>query len=338
MSSTITLNDPCSQRALAQRDLTDPQAGPHALQQLITDAHSALAEKWHCRRQLQRGSHAIPRSKAPDLVRPLPSGLGLRPNMRALLPDLLAAHALDAPEDLLLIAPGQVYRRSPIAPLYSSEPHQLELWRLRQGQLSTIDLAEMLRTVMATLLPGHHYRLLPATRPHLALGMRIDVLSAQGWLMIGRTGLLAPAMLVSAGLDPERYSVMGMSLGLDRILMQRKGIPHIQLLRSELPDIVDQMLNLDPFQLPAGDAPMLTRELPLTSARPCDAAELADQLRLVLPERLDQIAAAEVHGTTLRLRLHHPLRRLTEHEADAIAAAVAAALQLPETLEQTAYA
>ena len=52
-------NDPAAQRALTQRDLTDPAAGPHALQQLIADAHTALAHRWHCRRELHRGAAVI---------------------------------------------------------------------------------------------------------------------------------------------------------------------------------------------------------------------------------------------------------------------------------------
>lgn len=338
MPSSTPLDGP-SHRALAQRDLTSPQAGPHALQHLIADAHTALAEHWRCRRQLQRGSLTVPQHTTPDLARPLPAGLGLRPHMRALLPELLATHALDAPEDLLLISPGQVYRRSPIAPLYSSEPHQLELWRLHCGRLSSIELANMLRTVMSTLLPGRSYRLLPAARPHLSHGMRIDLLSAEGWITIGRTGLLAASVLSSAGLDAATHSAIGMSLGLDRILMLRKGVPHIQLLRSELPAIAEQMLDLRPFELPAGDASPLVRELPLAPTAGYDAAELADQIRLALPEQLELIAAADLlPGQKLRLRLHHPLRQLSQREADAVAAAVAVTLQLPTPLAQAASA
>lgn len=338
MSSSLTL-EALSRRALAQRDLTDPQAGPHVLQQLITDAHSALAEHWQCRRQLQRGNLILPASQLPDPHRPLLAGLGLRPRTRALLPDLLTTQALDAPDDLLLISPGQVFRRSPISPLHSSEPHQLELWRLQRGQLSTVELAEMLRTVMSVLLPGHAYRLLPAARPHLSHGMRIDLRTAAGWLPIGRTGLLAASVLAAAGLNPGNHTAIGMSLGLDRILMQRKRIPHIQLLRSELSAIADQMQDLAPFQLPAKDVAPLVRELSLRPGVTHDAAELADQIRLALPEQLERIAAAEaLPGHRLRLRLYHPLRQLSEREADALAAAVATALQLPATLAHPAYA
>lgn len=336
MSSSNTLDAP-SRRALTLRDLTDPQAGAHALQQLITAAHTALAEHWQCQRQLQRGSPILSSSTTPDIVRPLPAGLGLRPNMRALLPELLAAHALDTPDDLLLISPGQVYRRSPITSLSSSEPHQLELWRLHRSQLSTVDLAEMLRTVMSELLPGQAYRLLPAARPHLSHGMRIDLLSNNGWLPIGRTGLLAQSTLAAAGLDTTHYSVIGMSLGLDRVLMQRKGIPHIQWLRSKRPGLAEQMLDLEPFHPPAGRTTLLIRELSLGQTH--DATELADQIRLALPEQLELIATADVlNGQKLRLGLHHPLRQLEQQEADSIVAAVASALQLPAALTRSAYA
>lgn len=327
-----------SRRALALRDLTDPHAGPHALQQLVTDTHTALAQRWGCRRQLQRGTIIVAASDPAGIERQLTPELALRPRMRSLLPELLSAQALDLPEDLLLVCPGMVYRRSPISPLHSSEPHQLDLWRLRRGRLGTIELAEMLRTVLSTLLPGRHYRLLPAARPHLSHGMRIDLHTSHGWLAIGRAGLLAPPLLAAAGLDPAGLSAIGMTLGLDRVLMQRKGIHHIQLLRSQLPAIATQMLDLGPFQLPV-DAPLQIRDIALPSATRSSAEQLADHIRILLPEQLDMIEAVELlAGNRLRLSLRHPCRQLSGRDADAIAAAVGDLLAQPATEPRAAYA
>ena len=327
-----------SRRALTLRDLTDPHAGRHALQQLVTDAHTALAQRWGCRRQLHRGALVVSPNAAGGSERLLTPELALRPRMRALLPELLSAQALDMPDDLLLICPGMVYRRSPITPQHSSEPHQLDLWRLQRGRLGTIELAEMLRTVLGTLLPGRHYRLLPAARPHLSHGMRIDLHTGHEWLAIGRAGLLAPPLLAAAGFDPSHMSAIGMTLGLDRVLMRRKGIHHIQLLRSRIPAVATQMLDLDPFQLPI-TAPTHNRDIILPPASRGDAEDFADYIRILLPELLDSIEAVELLANNrLRLSLRHPCRQLSESDADAIGAAVADLLTQPKPAPRVAYA
>lgn len=329
--------DPAAQRALAQRDLTDPAAGPHALQQLIAEAHTALADRWHCRRELHRGSPILAAQSRPS-VPGRHDGLRLRPNMRTLLPALLAAQALDPPEDLLLVCPGLVYRRSPLSPLHAAEPHQLDLWRLYRGRLGSIELADMVRTVLAATLPGRRYRLLPSARPHLTHGMRVDIHSEHGWVAIGRIGLLAPALLSASGLNPATVSGLGMTLGLDRVLMQRKGLTSIQLLRSRIPAIASQMLDLCSYTPPA-DTPAQHRELFIPAGACKSDIELAERIRALLPERLDVIeqAALQPDGR-LRLVLRHHGRVLTAREADGICDEIGALFAQPVAAARPAYA
>src|SRR5690625_3180095 len=155
--------DSTALNALAQRDLTRSDLGSHALQQLIMDAHTALAERWNCRRELHRSNAPLKtispatEQQADQFERHLAPGLMLRSRMRSELPDLLVSQSLNPPDDLLLVCPGVVYRRSPLTPLHTSEPHQLDLWRLHRGRLSTIELADMLQTVLTALLPEHRY-------------------------------------------------------------------------------------------------------------------------------------------------------------------------------------
>lgn len=330
-------DDPAAQRALAERDLTDPSAGPHALQQLVTEAHTALADRWHCRRELHRGAPIIAaESRLPAAGRR--GNLQLRPNMRTLLPALLAAQALDPPEDLLLVCPGLVYRRSPITPLHTAVPHQLDLWRLYRGPLGSIELADMVRTVLAAILPGRRYRLLPSARPHLTHSMRVDIDSEHGWLAIGRIGLLAPAQLSASGLNPATVSGLGMTLGLDRVLMQRKGFASIQLLRSRIPAIASQMLDLRPYTPPA-ETPAQHRELLLPAGACENDVELGERIRTLLPERLDVIeqAALQPDGR-LQLTLRHPGRALTAREADNIRDEISDLFGQPLAPARPAYA
>lgn len=343
MSIPLTPNSTI-QQALAQRDLTRPDTGPHALQELVTAAHTALAKRWNCQRQQHRNSAIIQIPDAPSeriahhSERCLAPGVLLRPHLRIQLPDLLATQALSPADDLLLVCPGMVYRRSPLTPLHASEPHQLDLVRLKRGNLSTIELAEMLQTVLGTLLPDHRYRLLPTPKPHLSCGMRIELVADTGWIEIGHAGLLTDSTLVSAGLDPSNMSALGMTLGLDRILMQRKGLPHIRLLRSETPAIAEQMLDLQPYR-PLIDAPALIRELELTIDAPDSDEDIADRIRHLPTERLDAVDAAElVDSGLLRLSLRHPVHHLSEREADAIRDTIAGLLGKPVRSVQPLYA
>ena len=58
----------------------------------------------------------------------------------------------------------------------------------------------------------------------------LTYVSAGGeWVEIGKCGLALPALLEDNHLDPARTSGLAMSLGLDRILMLRKGIDDIRL-------------------------------------------------------------------------------------------------------------
>lgn len=332
--------DELARRSLTARDLTDPANGPHAIQQLITLAHTSLAQRWNCRRLLHRTaplvSDAAPLGASDDrITRRLQIGLRLRSRVGESLAELLASQALDPPDDLLLVNPGAVYRRSPIGPLHCAEPHQLALCRIHRGGLSTIQLAEMVQTVIAAVLPGRRYRLLPAARPHLSHGMRIDLADGDRWITVGHAGLVKTDLLVTAGLA-DAVTAMQMVLGLDRLLMLRKSIGHIRLLRSRLPDVAEQMIDLEPFRPPVVPVPVI-RELRLSA--PISAEDLADCVRLALPARLESIDALEPTGDgALRLTLSHPYRPLGEHEADLIRDEVADVLEQSVPRPQKAYA
>jgi len=55
------------------------------------------------------------------------------------------------------------------------------------------------------------------------------------WIEIGECGLASPALLAASGLPAHTGLAMG--LGLDRLVMLRKGIDDIRLLRATAPRI-----------------------------------------------------------------------------------------------------
>ncbi len=51
-----------------------------------------------------------------------------------------------------------------------------------------------------------------------------------GWMEILGCGMVHPQVLVNCGVDPERYTGFAFGMGLERIAMNRFGIPDIRLL------------------------------------------------------------------------------------------------------------
>ena len=66
--------------------------------------------------------------------------------------------------------------------------------------------------------------------------------SSEGWIELGGCGVVNPRVLVSAGIDPERYSGFAFGIGLERTLMFRHGI-------ADMHDIVEGDVR---FTLPFG--------------------------------------------------------------------------------------
>jgi phenylalanyl-tRNA synthetase alpha chain len=167
------------------------------------------------------------------------------------------------------------------------------------------------------------------------------------WVEIGECGLALPALLRESGL-PDDASGLAMGLGLDRLVMLRKGLDDIRLLRAADPRIAGQMLDLEPYR-PVSSQPPVRRDLSVAVAAEATAEELGDRVRVALAERAGDVEAVEVLGETpiealpgpaaarlgirpgqknvlLRVVLRSPERTLTDAEANQLRDAVYAAL------------
>jgi phenylalanyl-tRNA synthetase alpha chain len=287
-------------RSIAVRDLTDPAQGPHSLQQLVTLVTDALRQRWGCSLRLARANPVIPIEDNYDRLhypadavardarytRYVSERLLLRTHTSAMIPPLLAE--LTRPlSDVLLACPGLVYRRDSIDRLHTGEPHQLDLWRVRHGRCGEPELHEMIASVVSALLPGTNYRTQSVRHPYTDSGLQIDVQSGKAWVEIGECGLALPALLDDAGLPRTRYAGLAMGLGLDRILMLRKGIDDIRLLRSTDPRVCVQMLDLEPYR-PVSKNPATLRDLSIAVDEATQAEDLGDRVR----EALGQAASS----------------------------------------------
>ena len=298
-------------RALAVRDLTDAALGPHALQLLVHDAVGALCTRWECPAIVYRAPPVVPIADNYDALGYPPDGAArdarhtryvtpgrlLRTQTSAMLPGALAMLAPADYDDVLLVCPGLTYRRDTIDRLHVAEPHQLDLWRIGKRSVNRRTLEDMVRTVAHAMLPGAQLRLDPASHPYTVNGLEVHARVGRDWIEILECGLADPRLLEASGLPAATHRGLAMGVGLDRMLMLRKGIDDIRVLRSADPRIARQMLDLEPYR-PVSDQPAIRRDLSIAVDESATAAQLCDRVREVVGPRSSSIEAIEVLSAT----------------------------------------
>ena len=297
------------QHDLARRDLTDPDTGPHAIQLLVDVAVDALAARWQCEVRRERGPrivrlvdnydrlHYPPAAVTRDAryTRYVDEGHVLRSHATAMIPPALARLAGDPADDVLLVCPGIVYRRDAIDRLHTGTPHQLDLWRVTRRPVGDSDMEEMLQLLLDALVPGRAWRWEPRVHPYTVHGRQVDVRDGDDWVEVWECGLAHPDVLEAEGLDG--WSGLALGMGLDRMLMLRKGIPDIRLLRSADARVATQMNDLEPYR-PVSDLPALTRDLSVAIPVNDEAEQLGDRIRNALGGRADILEAVTILSET----------------------------------------
>ncbi|HTL33848.1 MAG TPA: hypothetical protein VL326_12020 [Kofleriaceae bacterium] len=307
MSASISLSTTELVRALELRDLTDPARGPHAMQQLL-DAllatlpasvpitiHRAspivsIADNYD-----RLGYPADGAAREARYTRYVCESAVLRTQTSAMLPPLLRTLATAPPDDAVLACPGLVYRRDVIDRLHVGEPHQLDLWRISRTPLDEPDLDALIAAVVAAALPNTQWRTQPASHPYTTQGRQIDALVGNDRIEIGECGLASRALLAECGL-PDHHG-LAMGLGLDRLLMLRKGIDDIRLLRAADPRIEKQMLDLAPYA-PVSVMPPVRRDLSIVLDAALDVEELGDRVRRALGAEAELVESVDLLSTT----------------------------------------
>jgi phenylalanyl-tRNA synthetase alpha chain len=359
-SHVTTLSPTQLAHDLGERDLTDPTQGGHAIQLLVDAAAAALAAAWGCQVRWHRGPRVVPVADNYDRLRIPPDAVSrdvrytryvdrrrlLRSHSTAMVPGALRALAAEPAADAIVVCPGMVYRRDAIDRLHSPTPHQLDIWRIAGRPLGPADLREMVRLLVEALTPGRPWREEPRVHPYTLDGRQVDVCWDGEWVEVWECGLAHPAVLEAAGLAGRSGLALGM--GLDRLLMLRKGIPDIRLLRSADPRIAGQMTDLEPYR-PVSAMPPVRRDLSVAVAADDTVEDLGDRVRHALgpdadaveevavlsetpPDRLPAQAVARLglrpgqKNVLVRVVLRHLERTLTDEEANRMRDRVYAAL------------
>lgn len=301
-------------RDLSLRDLTDPERGHHAMQDLLDEVVADVGAGTRVLRR--RGNPVVAVTDnydrlgyPPDAVardarysRYLTPDLMLRAHTTAVVPPVLeelAGTARAEPPDVLLVCPGLVYRRDVIDRQHVGEPHQLDLWRVRLGPGAGLDVADLdalVGRVVRAALPGRRWRTVPAEHPYTLAGRQVDVETPDGWVEVGECGLAHPDVLARSGLA-RGTTALASGWGLDRLLMLRKGIEDIRLLRSTDPRVAAQLHDLGPY-VPVSAMPATVRDLSLAVDAPPDAELLGDRVRALLGDDAAVVESVEVVSVT----------------------------------------
>jgi len=309
------------QRALTVRDLTDAALGPHALQLLVQHSIEALRNLWQCPVIVHRAPPVVSIADNYDDLRYPPDGasrdarhtryvsneLLLRSQTSAMIPPALRTIARAEYDDVLIACPGLSYRRDTIDRLHVSEPHQLDLWRVKRGPLVREELVTMIETVAAALLPGVPLRLHPTVHPYTVDGLEVHGRVRETWVEILECGIAHPEVLERAGLSTRHYSALAMGVGLERMLMLRKGIDDIRVLRSTDPRITRQMLDLEPYRAVSAQ-PSIERDLSIAVDAAETAEGLGDRVRTALGARSKSVEEIVIVSETNYLDLPDPAR------------------------------
>lgn len=131
---------------------------------------------------------------------------------------------------LRIVAPGRVYRKDDIDATHSLMFHQVEILAIeKKGEL---DLGQLKGTVEYFLKnmfgPDIKVQFRGSYFPFTEPSMEVDVFFRGKWLEVLGCGMVDPAVLEMAGVDPEEYSGFAAGFGLERFAMVIHGITDIR--------------------------------------------------------------------------------------------------------------
>lgn len=139
-----------------------------------------------------------------------------------------------------IIAPGKVYRNETITARSHVFFHQIELFYVDK-EVSFSDLMATMNTFLSKLFRREvETRYRPSYFPFVEPGMEVDLrcLSCNGagchlckhtgWLEIAGAGMIHPEVLKNGDIDPEIYSGYAWGMGVERVILLRRGVNDIR--------------------------------------------------------------------------------------------------------------
>lgn len=299
-------------QALNVRDLTDPEEGPHAIQLIMDEIVSALQKSYGCAVKTYRESPIVSIADNYDKLRYPAGGAArdarytryvcdtalLRTSTSAMVPKAMREAAKDAPDDILLVCPGLVYRRDCIDRIHLAEIHQLDLWRICKARdMQPDDILKMISIIIDAVLPGIKWQVEERVHPYTLNGLQIDGIYDGKLIELGECGLAHPEIVAENMPSIGKRTGLAMGLGLDRILMVRKRMKDVRLVASKNPKVAEQMLDLSPYR-EVSAMPAVTRDLSVAMAEDILPEEVGDRVREALGEDANIVEDIQIKSET----------------------------------------
>ena len=140
-----------------------------------------------------------------------------------------------------IVVPGRVYRRDDLDLTHSPAFGQIEGFAVGEG----ISLADLKGTLLAfarqMFSPTARVRFRPSFFPYTEPSAEIDVSCWQcdgagcamckktGWIELGGSGMIHPAVFEAVGYDAERYTGFAWGIGIERVAILRHRVEDIRL-------------------------------------------------------------------------------------------------------------
>lgn len=243
-------------------DLTDPANGTHAINLVIEKLQKSFRANYPPVqiRTSNRISNVIDEfdslhipldspQRSSEYVRYIDEFNLLRSHTTPLIPKILKEVKEKRPEDLLVFCPGICYLQVEASKQRISEPHKMDIWRIKKGKADQNALIDFVETILDALSPGTKYRTANTAHPYTKNGLIVEVeTQPNSWLKLFECGQASDQLLIDAGLDSNEYFALGMGLGLEKCVMHIKKIDDIRLIRSEDPKMQTQMRNLEIYR------------------------------------------------------------------------------------------
>ena len=176
-------------------------------------------------------------SRAEDDTFYLSDGAVLRPHTS---PSQIRAMLEQAPP-VYLVSLGRCYRRDTLDATHTPVFHQVECLAVDRG-ITLADLRGTMEHFTSAVFGGDRTvrmrtSFFPFTEPsaefdvtcYLCDGNGCQVCKHSGWIEMGGSGMVDPAVFAAVGYDPAAWSGFAFGLGIDRIAFLRHGLPDLRL-------------------------------------------------------------------------------------------------------------
>ncbi len=282
------------------------------MQLILQDILTALQNAWGCEVMTYRGNPIVSITDNYDRLHYPADGASrdarysryvcetamLRTQMSAMVPRAMQEVADNLPSDILLACPGMVYRRDSVDRIHSAEPHHLDLWRLTSKASMTSEiLRETVGIILDAVLPNVAWKLEHNPHPYTLEGVEINAMCDGQWVEVGECGLAHPDIIRENIPGAQGVTGLALGMGLDRLLMVRKGIKDIRLLRSADPRVTEQMQDLKPY-CEVSAMPPVTRDLSIVLDKTTNNEDLGDRVREALGAQAEIVELVDILSET----------------------------------------